>query len=315
MSDVQSVLKKVLPSVVTIQAEGIGCAAGTQGGEVEIEDGTGMILTASGEILTNNHVVANATEISVTLYGQRTPYPATLVGTDPTFDVALLQLHRAGSLRAVSLGESARTEVGEDVLAIGNALALSESTPSATEGIISARQRSIRAGGDNCPGTESLTGLLQTQAAINSGNSGGPLVNAQGQVIGMNTAAASTSPGDARTQNIGFASPPSGPAPRRYGRCPPGVLGGRGRDSHPDERVRTNERRRSREPVSGLPGRLGRYTSRRRDRRVRRALHHQRAVPDAGRARCPARRTGVCRALSRREARQDLARAHHQTSA
>jgi len=207
MSDVQSVLKKVLPSVVTIQAEGIGCAAGTQGGEVEIEDGTGMILTASGEILTNNHVVANATEISVTLYGQRTPYPATLVGTDPTFDVALLQLHRAGSLRAVSLGESARTEVGEDVLAIGNALALSESTPSATEGIISARQRSIRAGGDNCPGTESLTGLLQTQAAINSGNSGGPLVNAQGQVIGMNTAAASTSPGDARTQNIGFAIP------------------------------------------------------------------------------------------------------------
>ena len=207
MSDVQAVLRKVLPSVVAIQAEGIGCTSGTGGGGVEIEDGTGMILTRSGEILTNNHVVANATEIRVTLYGQRTPYPATLVGTDPSFDVALLQLHGVGSLKAVSLGKSARTEVGEDVLAIGNALALSQSTPSVTEGIISARQRSIKAGGDTCAGTESLTGLLQTQAAINSGNSGGPLVNAQGQVIGMNTAAAATTPGDARTQNIGFAIP------------------------------------------------------------------------------------------------------------
>lgn len=207
MNDVKAVLAKVLPSVVAIDAEGIDCTSATQGGTIDLDEGTGMILTAGGEILTNNHVIANATEIRVTLYGEKRPYAATLVGTDPGLDIALLQLHSPGHLRAVSLGESANTEVGEDVLAIGNALALSQSTPSVTEGIISAKGRSIKAGGQNCAGTESLSGLLQTQAAINSGNSGGPLVNAAGQVIGMNTAAAVTTPGDARTQNIGFAIP------------------------------------------------------------------------------------------------------------
>ena len=207
MTDLKAVLAKVLPSVVSIEAEGIDCVSGTPGGRVDLAQGTGMVLTAGGEILTNNHVIANATEIRVTLYGEKKPYPATLVGTDPGFDIALLQLHAPSLLKAVTLGESATTEVGEDVLAIGNALALSQSTPSVTEGIISAKGRSIKAGGQDCAGTESLKGLLQTQAAINSGNSGGPLVNSAGQVIGMNTAAAVTTPGDARTQNIGFAIP------------------------------------------------------------------------------------------------------------
>jgi len=208
MDDVQSVLAKVLPSVVAIQASGPGCTSGPLGStSSHLDDGTGMILTASGEILTNNHVIANATQIKVTLYGQTRAYAATLVGTDPAYDLALLQLHGANDLPTVALGDSSRIQVGDDVLAIGNALALSESTPSVTEGIISAEGRSIDAGGDACAGTESLGGLLQTQAPINPGNSGGPLVDSAGQVIGMNTAAATSSAGNAPAQNIGFAIP------------------------------------------------------------------------------------------------------------
>jgi S1-C subfamily serine protease len=207
MGDVKNVLAGVLPSVVTIQALGPSCEHGATIGPVSVVAGTGMILTRDGEILTNNHVIADASEIKVTLYGGKGPYPATLVGTDPAYDVALLRLHVPRPLPAVSLARSSGAEVGEDVLAIGNALALSKSTPSVTEGIISAKGRSIRAGGDDCAGTESLQGLLQTQAAINSGNSGGPLVDAAGKVIGMNTAAATTEANNAPTQNIGFAIP------------------------------------------------------------------------------------------------------------
>ncbi len=207
MDDVKSVLARVLPSVVAIQGVGPGCVSGTLTGGTDLNEGTGMILTRGGEILTNNHVVANATEIKVTLYGQKRAYPATLVGSDPAYDVALLQLHAPGAVKAVSLGLSGKIKVGEEVLAIGNALALSESTPSVTEGIISAEGRTIKTGGDDCEGIESLKGLLQTQAAINAGNSGGPLVDAAAQVVGMNTAAATTSPGQAPTQNIGFAIP------------------------------------------------------------------------------------------------------------
>ncbi|MGD0982694.1 MAG: trypsin-like peptidase domain-containing protein [Acidimicrobiales bacterium] len=207
MDDVQAVLARVLPSVVAIQAFGPSCASGLFGGATQSEEGSGMILTRGGEILTNDHVIANATQITVTLHGQKTAYPATLLGTDPSYDVALLQMHGPTTLRAVSFGDSSTIRVGEDVLAIGNALALSQSTPSVTEGIISAEGRSITSGGQNCAGTESLSGLLQTQAPINPGNSGGPLVDSAGQVIGMNTAAATTTAGDAPTQNIGFAIP------------------------------------------------------------------------------------------------------------
>jgi S1-C subfamily serine protease len=207
MGGVKSILTRVLPSVVAIQASGPGCSSESLGGSgPELDDGTGMILTPNGEILTNNHVIADATQIRVTLYGQTKAYPATLVGTDPTYDVALLQMRGASGLPTVALGQSSRIAVGDDVLAIGNALALSQSTPSVTEGIISAEGRSIQAGG-GCGGAESLNGLLQTQAPINAGNSGGPLVNSAGQVIGMNTAAATSPSGNAPAQNIGFAIP------------------------------------------------------------------------------------------------------------
>ena len=207
MRNVKAVLARILPSVVTIEALGPGCRSGALTGGVQLEEGTGMILTRGGEILTNNHVVAEASQIKVTLYGGKKTYPASLVGTDPGDDVALLQLGAAAPLRAISLVEAPKAEVGEEVLAIGNALALSQSRPSVTEGIISAKGRSVSASGGSCAGSEALRGLIQTQAAINSGNSGGPLVNTAGQVIGMSTATAGTTAGNARTQNIGFAIP------------------------------------------------------------------------------------------------------------
>jgi S1-C subfamily serine protease len=207
MNDVQAVLARVLPSVVAIQAFGPGCTSAPFGSGTQSEEGSGIILTGSGEILTNDHVIANATQITVTFHGQKRAYPATLLGTDPSYDVALLRVHGPSSLQAVSFGDSAGIAVGEEVLAIGNALDLSRSTPSVTEGIISAEGRSITAGGNNCAGTESLSGLLQTQTPVNPGNSGGPLVNSAGQVIGMNTATAASTTGNAPTENIGFAIP------------------------------------------------------------------------------------------------------------
>ena len=154
-----------------------------------------MILTADGEILTNNHVVAGATSVTVTLFGQTNALAAHVVGTDPSEDVALVQIDHASGLPTVTFGNSGQTQVGDSVLAIGNALALAGG-PTVTEGIISAENRSLTAENDSGQ-TENLTGLIQTDAAINPGNSGGPLVNAQAQVVGMNTAVASSTTGNA----------------------------------------------------------------------------------------------------------------------
>jgi S1-C subfamily serine protease len=126
-----------------------------------------------------------------------------VVGTDPSVDVALVQIDHASDLPTVTLGDSSQTRVGDSVLAIGNALALSGG-PSVTEGIVSAENRTLSAQNDSGQ-TENLTGLLQTDAAINPGNSGGPLVNSDADVVGMNTAVASSTSGNAPTQNIGFA--------------------------------------------------------------------------------------------------------------
>ena len=165
--------------------------------------GTGMILTSNGEVLTNNHVVSGATTVTVTLFGQTKALPAHVVGTDPSVDVALVQIDHVSNLPTVTLGDSSQTRVGDSVLAIGNALALAGG-PSVTVGIVSAENRTLSAENDSGQ-TENLTGLLQTDAAINPGNSGGPLVDSQAQVVGMNTAVASSSSGNAPTQNIGFA--------------------------------------------------------------------------------------------------------------
>jgi putative serine protease PepD len=188
VGDIQQVLAKIGPSVVAIRTQAYqrGTYYPTQGA------GTGTILTADGEVLTNAHVVEGATSIEVTLNGETTGRPADLIGSNRSEDVALVKIRDASGLPAATLGKSGDLRVGDSVVAIGNALDLG-ATPTVTEGIVSALNRSIDAPG------ESLSGLIQTDAAINPGNSGGPLVNASGDVVGMDTAVA----GDA--QNIGFA--------------------------------------------------------------------------------------------------------------
>ena len=199
--DIQEILATVEPAVVSIQSESV--QSGTASGDFVQAAGTGMILTPGGEVLTNNHVIAGASTVTVTLFGQTAALPAHVIGTDPAHDLALVQIDNASNLPTVTLGDSSKSQVGDSVLAIGNALALAGG-PSVTQGIVSAKGRSLTAQND-AGQTETLTGLIQTDAAINPGNSGGPLVNAQAQVIGMNTAVASSTAGNAPAQNIGFA--------------------------------------------------------------------------------------------------------------
>jgi putative serine protease PepD len=159
--------------------------------------GTGVILTSAGEILTNAHVVDGASSVRVTLAGESQSRAAEVVGADSGNDLALLRIPGASGLPVAQLGRSGSVAVGDDVVAIGNALAL-RGGPTVTRGIVSALGRSLEEEG----GT--LSGLIQTDASISSGNSGGPLVNAAGQVIGINTAVASSGGGTA-AENIGFA--------------------------------------------------------------------------------------------------------------
>ena len=156
--------------------------------------GSGFIMDASGYIITNNHVIESATEINVTL-SDNTKYKAKLVGNDKKTDLALLKIEAKKDLPFVTLGDSDAMRVGDWVIAIGNPYGLGGSV---TQGIISARQRSINAG--------PFDDFLQTDAPINRGNSGGPLFNMKGEVIGINTAIFSPSGGSI---GIGFAVPTS----------------------------------------------------------------------------------------------------------
>jgi putative serine protease PepD len=196
-----ALVKKVEPAVVSIDVKADGSE----------DQGTGMILTANGEVITNNHVIelytqsGNSGTITVTEYGQTKAEPATLIGYDATKDVALLRITNASNLPTVTFGSSTKAEVGDAVVAIGNALGLAAGTPTVTQGIVSALGRSVTAGGEGTS-QENLQNLIQTDAAINPGNSGGPLIDTAGQVIGMNTAVAGTSDAG-QAQNIGFAIP------------------------------------------------------------------------------------------------------------
>lgn len=160
--------------------------------------GTGMVLTADGLALTNAHVVADATSITVKL-SDGTSYDATVVHADTTDDVAVIQLDGASGLTPATFGSSADVVVGDDVVVIGNALDLGD-TMSVSRGIVSALDRTIT----TSEGT--LTGLIQTDAAISSGDSGGAMLDASGRVIGMNSAGATDSSG-VTVENIGFAIP------------------------------------------------------------------------------------------------------------
>jgi S1-C subfamily serine protease len=200
--DVQGVIAQAEPAVVSIDT--IGYPAGGEAGEVLVGAGTGMILTSSGMVLTNNHVIAGASTITVTLFGQTKRLGAHVIGADPATDVALVQIDGGHDLPTVTLGNSDDVEVGDNVVAIGNALGL-PGGPTVTEGIVSGLNRTLSAESDFTKATENLHGLIETDAPINSGNSGGPLLNSQAQVIGMNTAVAESTTGNAPAQNIGFA--------------------------------------------------------------------------------------------------------------
>jgi S1-C subfamily serine protease len=169
--------------------------------------GTGMVLTSSGEVLTNNHVIEGATSISVTDIGNGNTYSATVVGYDRNDDVAVLQLQNASGLRTISIGNSANASVGESVVGIGNAGGVG-GTPSAAAGSIVALGQSITASDSLDGSSEQLTGLIETNADIQPGDSGGPLVDSAGQVLGIDTAGSSGS-GFAFQQSSGdgFAIP------------------------------------------------------------------------------------------------------------
>lgn len=191
--DVAGVVAAVEPAVVSIEVTTDRGSFGATGA------GTGVIVSADGDVLTNAHVVEGASSIRVTLTGESQSRDADLVGSDPGADLALLHISGATGLPTAELGRSSDVRVGDDVVAIGNALAL-RGGPTVTRGIISALDRSLEAEAGF------MTGLVQTDAAISSGNSGGPLVSATGQVIGINTAVATAGRGSA-AENIGFAIP------------------------------------------------------------------------------------------------------------
>ena len=160
--------------------------------------GTGIIVSSNGYVLTNKHVIESATKIYVVLDDGTVYKEVELVGTDPFDDVAFLKIKDAKDLPAATLGDSKTITIGEQVIAIGNALGQYQNT--VTSGIISGTGRSLTATDSNYQNSETLSDMIQTDAAINSGNSGGPLVNAAGEVIGINTAVSSGN-------NIGFAIP------------------------------------------------------------------------------------------------------------
>lgn len=198
-SSVIDVAKKVSPSVVSISTKQL--SQGFFGRTQQVEGaGTGIIVTADGLILTNKHVVPSGTSTVTVVDSNGKQYTdGRVVSRDPVNDIAFIRI-KASGLPAAQLGDSSNVQVGQKVVAIGNALGQFQN--SVTEGIISGVSREIVAGDETGSASEVLQNVFQTDAAINSGNSGGPLVNLAGQVIGMNTAVASQN-----AQNIGFAIP------------------------------------------------------------------------------------------------------------
>lgn len=161
--------------------------------------GTGIIVTSDGYILTNKHVINGATSINVVLDDGTEYENVEVVATDPLNDVAFLKIKDASGLTAATLGDSKTLTVGQQVMAIGNALGQYQNT--VTVGVVSGLGRSITASDGTGYNTETLSDMIQTDAAINSGNSGGPLVNAAGEVVGINTATSTSA------ENMGFAIP------------------------------------------------------------------------------------------------------------
>ena len=195
--DEQSVATKVEPGLVDITA-----SLRYTG---QVFEGTGMVLSSSGLVLTNNHVVDGSTGLTATVVNTGRKYRAQIVGTDAKDDVALLRLTGVSGLRTVQVGNSSKVTLGSPVVALGNAGGAG-GTPTVTSGSITALNRTITASDAGSGDSETLHNMLQTNAQIAEGDSGGPLANAAGQVIGMNTAANTQSFGP-QGSNEGFAIP------------------------------------------------------------------------------------------------------------
>jgi S1-C subfamily serine protease len=163
----------------------------TEGDQGAAAAGTGIVLTSNGTVLTNNHVIRGATSIKVTDVGNGRTYTAKVVGYDATKDVAVIQLQNASGLTTANLGDSSSVQTGDSVTALGNAGGKG-GTPSVATGTVTALNQGITASDEGSgANSEQLTGLIETNADIQPGDSGGALVNSYGQVIGMNTAASS----------------------------------------------------------------------------------------------------------------------------
>nr|WP_296073703.1 trypsin-like peptidase domain-containing protein [uncultured Actinoplanes sp.] len=185
--DLAAIVRKVQPSIVTVTVDG------AQSSDL----GSGVVISATGLVLTNNHVIAAGGTVSVRLSDGRT-VPAKVVATDTGHDLALVQASGLTGLTPVTFGTDDSVAVGDSVLAFGAPLGLQNTV---TSGIVSARNRSVDTG------NERLTGLLQTDAAINEGNSGGALVDLSGHVIGINVAIATAGRQDSGSIGVGFAIP------------------------------------------------------------------------------------------------------------
>jgi S1-C subfamily serine protease len=160
----------------------------TLGYQQEEAAGTGIVLTSTGEVVTNNHVIDGATTISVTDVGNGKTYSASVVGYNRTKDIAVLQLHGASGLNTATIGNSSSLSVGEDIVGIGNAGGTG-GTPSAAGGTVTALNQSITASDEGDSSSEQLTDLIETNADIQPGDSGGSLVDTSGDVLGIDTAA------------------------------------------------------------------------------------------------------------------------------
>jgi len=222
---IADVAERVLPSVVTVsttvvqhQQQGMFPFFGGGGGERQASGiGSGVIVSADGYILTNNHVVAEAKEIKVTVSDKR-EFDATVVGTDPKSDLAVIKIKGApAGLRPAEFGDSSKLRLGDVVLAIGNPLGVGQTV---TMGIVSAKGRADL-------GITAYEDFIQTDAAINPGNSGGALIDTEGKLVGINTAILSRSGG---YQGIGLAIPSSMAQPimetlKQAGKVSRGFLG------------------------------------------------------------------------------------------
>ncbi len=195
---IADVADKVSNSVVSITTE-IRTTSWFGQSSTATAAGTGVLVSSDGYILTNKHVIEDAHKIDVVTADGKSYEKVKLIATDPLNDIAFLKISDVDNLPFATLGDSKTISIGQQVIAIGNALGQFDNT--VTSGIISGTGRSIVATDSSYTSQETLVDMIQTDAAINSGNSGGPLVNAAGEVIGINTATSSDADG------IGFAIP------------------------------------------------------------------------------------------------------------